>query len=97
MGLFCQQQAEHGKGERQPFMQPGNQPREPSSSTSLVEASQLITVKEAMKLLRVGRTKLYTLMYEGRLSSVKIDNARRIKLASALALIEASTETHGKA
>ena len=68
----------------------------PHTITALMESSQLITVDEAIQLLKVSRTKIYHLMNSGRLVSVKIDTARRIKLASALAFIEgAIEEPHG--
>jgi excisionase family DNA binding protein len=74
-----------------------NQTHDPASATSLFETSQLLTVEEVMRLLKLGRTKIYHLMNEGRLESVKIGSARRIKLASALALIETSREQPNKA
>jgi excisionase family DNA binding protein len=64
----------------------------PAAPPSMVDNLQLLTVDETMRLLKIGRSKIYTLIQDGRLISVKIDSARRIKLASALALIEASTD-----
>jgi excisionase family DNA binding protein len=42
----------------------------------------LLTVKEAARVLRVGRTTVFGLIRSGRLSSVQIGSARRISLRS---------------
>ncbi|AZQ72721.1 MULTISPECIES: helix-turn-helix domain-containing protein [Streptomyces] len=39
---------------------------------------ELLTVPEAMALLRLGRSKIYDLIRTRRLPSIKVDGARRI-------------------
>ncbi|MFI0914988.1 helix-turn-helix domain-containing protein [Streptomyces abikoensis] len=39
---------------------------------------ELLTVPEAMALLRLGRSKIYDLIRSRRLASIKVDGARRI-------------------
>ncbi|MFQ6198918.1 helix-turn-helix domain-containing protein [Streptomyces sp. NPDC000405] len=39
---------------------------------------ELLTVPEAMALLRLGRSKVYDLIRSRRLASIKVDGARRI-------------------
>ena len=46
----------------------------PSAQTS--PAALLLTVPEAAKMLRIGRTKVFELIKRGELQSVKIDNVR---------------------
>ena len=40
----------------------------------------LLKPEEAAEVLSIGRTKLYALMAEGRLASVRIGNSRRVPL-----------------
>jgi len=47
-----------------------------------VPAALLVTVPEAARALRVGRTKVYELIERGALQSVKIDGSRRVVAAS---------------
>jgi excisionase family DNA binding protein len=44
--------------------------------------AQLCTVPEAQDRLKIGRTRLYALLAEGQLESVRIGRSRRIPLAS---------------
>ena len=54
----------------------------PSSAEAIAEYSLppalLLTVPEAAKVLRVGRTKVFELIKRGELQSVKIDSSRLI-------------------
>ena len=47
---------------------------------------ELITVAETMRRLALGRTKVYQLLAEGRLRSVKIGRSRRIRVDSVEAI-----------
>ena len=49
----------------------------------------LVTTKAACQLLGVGNTKLYELLTQKRLESVKLGKARRITMASIRALAAA--------
>ncbi|PZU17897.1 MAG: excisionase [Citromicrobium sp.] len=51
---------------------------------------ELITVAETMRRLALGRTKVYQLLAEGRLRSVKIGRARRILSESVNAIAESA-------
>jgi excisionase family DNA binding protein len=53
-----------------------------------VEVPQLLTVKETMSKLQIGRTTLYTLIRKGEVDSVTIGRARRISAPSVLAFLE---------
>lgn len=48
---------------------------------------ELITVAEAMRRLSLGRTKVYELLADGHLQSVKIGRSRRILLRSVEAFV----------
>ena len=50
--------------------------------------NRLLRVREVAQMLSLGRSMIYELMNSGRLPSVKIGNARRIKLNEALKLLE---------
>tara|TARA_Y100001951_G_C11176229_1_gene203234 strand:+ start:473 stop:679 length:207 start_codon:yes stop_codon:yes gene_type:complete len=43
---------------------------------------QLLTVPEAQAMLKIGRTRLYALLADGQLESVRIGTSVRIPLAS---------------
>lgn len=44
----------------------------------MTTAPELLTVPEVMARLKVGRTKVYDLIRTHRISSIKIDGARRV-------------------
>lgn len=48
---------------------------------------ELITVAETMRRLSLGRTKVYQLLAEGHLQSVKIGRSRRILVQSLEAVV----------
>lgn len=48
----------------------------------------LVTVKEAGRLLGIGPTKVFDLLYTRELPSVKIGRARRIELAAVHAYVD---------
>ena len=52
---------------------------------------QLLTISEAADLLSVSRSKLYVLMGDGELQSVKLGGSRRIRLQSLKELVERHT------
>lgn len=47
-----------------------------------------VTVNEASRLLGIGRTKLYELIAQGKLDTLKIDKRTLIKTASIRALVD---------
>lgn len=51
----------------------------------------LVTPAEAASALRISRSKLYEILADGSLSSVKIGGARRIRVSDLEAFIEALT------
>lgn len=51
---------------------------------------ELLTVTETMRRLSLGRTKVYQLLAEGHLKSVKIGRSRRILLKSVEAIMGGS-------
>ena len=53
---------------------------------------ELITVNEAMRRLSIGRTTVYRLIKEGRLQSVTIRGARRIRVDSVDAVVTGGAE-----
>jgi excisionase family DNA binding protein len=57
-------------------------PPAPPPQYALNNGSQLLTVDEAAGLLNVGRNKIFDLIRDQRLVSVKIDKARRIRLSA---------------
>ena len=48
----------------------------------------LLTPEEAAKLLSIGRSKVYELIGDGRLASVRIDASRRVPVSALLEFIE---------
>ncbi len=53
----------------------------------------LLSPEEAAEVLGVGRAKVYDLMSEGRLASIKLGRCRRIPVASIRRLVEPSRES----
>jgi excisionase family DNA binding protein len=53
----------------------------------------LLSPEEAAEVLGVGRAKVYDLMSEGRLASIKLGRCRRIPMASIRRLVEPSRES----
>jgi excisionase family DNA binding protein len=53
----------------------------------------LLSPEEAAEVLGVGRAKVYDLMSEGRLASIKLGRCRRIPMASIRRLVEPSKES----
>lgn len=53
----------------------------------------LLSPEEAAEVLGVGRAKVYDLMSEGRLASIKLGRCRRIPMASIRRLVEPSQES----
>jgi excisionase family DNA binding protein len=48
----------------------------------------LLTPEEAAELLSIGRSKVYDLMGDGRLASVRIDSCRRVPMSALVAFVE---------
>lgn len=61
---------------------PAPPPAAPPPQYALNSGSQLLTVAEAAGLLNVGRNKIFELIRDNRLVSVKIDSARRVRLSA---------------
>lgn len=57
-------------------------PTAPPPQYALNSGSQLLTVAEAAGLLNVGRNKIFELIRDNRLVSVKIDSSRRVRLSA---------------
>jgi len=58
----------------------------------------LLTVKEAAKLMRIGRDMAYALVAEGRIPSIRLGRHIRIPRASLIAHLQAEAEKlHGEA
>ncbi len=58
----------------------------------------LLTVKEAAKLMRIGRDMAYALVAEGKIPSVRLGRQIRIPRASLIAHLQAEAEKlHGEA
>jgi excisionase family DNA binding protein len=54
----------------------------------------LLTPEEAADALSIGRSKLYELISDGRLPSVRIDASRRVPTSALLEFIERLQEPH---
>ena len=54
----------------------------------------LLTPEEAADALSIGRSKLYELISDGRLPSVRIDASRRVPTSALLEFIERLQESH---
>jgi excisionase family DNA binding protein len=63
----------------------------PAPAPSSPPHYELVTVPEALGLLKIGRTKLYSLIAEQKLTAVKIGKSTRVRLADLETLI-----THGQ-
>lgn len=61
---------------------------QPTESPADKIENRLLRVGEVAEMLSLGRSMIYELMNSGRLPSVKIGNARRIKLNEALKLLD---------
>jgi len=48
----------------------------------------LLTPEDAADLLSIGRSKLYELMGDGRLASVRIDASRRVPMSALVEFVE---------
>lgn len=64
-------------------------------SLAWVISPVLLTVEEAAGALRIGRTRMYGLLREGRVRSVKIGNSRRIPVDALHAYVKGLTEPRG--
>jgi excisionase family DNA binding protein len=53
----------------------------------------LLTPEDAADLLSIGRSKLYELIGDGRLASVRIDNSRRVPMSALIEFVESLKET----
>lgn len=53
----------------------------------------LVTVQQAAAYLALSRTEIYTLMYAGQLSYVKVGRARRIPYEALVEWVRAHTQT----
>jgi excisionase family DNA binding protein len=62
-------------------------------TNSLRDEHQLLNIDEAVELLSISRTQLYSLMSAGKLAFVKFGKSRRVPLAALLELIERHTHT----
>lgn len=60
----------------------------PPESDAAMERVLLLTVEEAAQRLRLGRSMVYTLIAQGRLTSVQIGRARRIPHRALVAFVE---------
>ena len=54
----------------------------------------LLTPEDAADLLSIGRSKLYELIGEGRLASVRIDASRRVPMSALVEFVESLQETN---
>lgn len=57
-----------------------------------MEGKLLLTVTEAAQVLSMGRSKVYEMVRDGVLPSVKIDGCRRVKAAALMAYVESLGE-----
>ena len=55
----------------------------------------LLTPEDAADALSIGRSKLYELISDGRLSSVRIDASRRVPTSALLEFVERLQEPNG--
>jgi excisionase family DNA binding protein len=53
----------------------------------------LLTPEDAADLLSIGRSKLYELIGDGRLASVRIDASRRVPMSALVEFVESLQET----
>lgn len=53
----------------------------------------LLTPEDAADLLSIGRSKLYELIGDGRLASVRIDASRRVPMSALVEFVERLQET----
>lgn len=53
----------------------------------------LLTPEDAAELLSIGRSKVYELMGDGRLASVRIDASRRVPMSALVEFVESLQET----
>jgi len=53
----------------------------------------LLTPEDAADLLSIGRSKLYELIGDGRLASVRIDASRRVPMSALVDFVESLQET----
>ena len=53
----------------------------------------LLTPEVAADLLSIGRSKLYELIGDGRLASVRIDGSRRVPMSALVEFVESLHET----
>jgi excisionase family DNA binding protein len=53
----------------------------------------LLTPEDAADLLSIGRSKLYELIGDGRLASVRIDASRRVPMSALVEFVESLKET----
>ena len=53
----------------------------------------LLTPEDAADLLSIGRSKLYELLGDGRLASVRIDGSRRVPMSALVEFVESLKET----
>ena len=53
----------------------------------------LLTPEDAADLLSIGRSKLYELIGDGRLASVRIDGSRRVPMSALVEFVEGLQET----
>lgn len=58
----------------------------------MTEPALLLKTPEAAKLLNIGKTKAWQMVYAGELPSIKIGHARRIRRSDLDALIERGSE-----
>jgi excisionase family DNA binding protein len=56
----------------------------------------LVNVREAAKMLGIGRSKLYELIAAGEIASIRIGAVRRVVVADLTAYIERSLTTQGR-
>ena len=56
-----------------------------------LDVPQLLTIKETMTRLQIGRTTLYSLIRRGEIESVTIGRARRISSPSVVAFLKRNT------
>ncbi len=78
--------------DQQPLPFPKSQKRQAQISRRVNKL--LLTPEEAADALSIGRSKLYELISDGRLPSVRIDASRRVPISALLEFVERLQESH---
>ena len=78
--------------EQQPLPFPESQKRQAPDPRRV--SKLLLTPEEAADALSIGRSKLYELISDGRLPSVRIDASRRVPASALVEFVERLQEPH---